>query len=268
MAQMRELNVPSDCSKMGFSVQDPTSLATSQPFQLMTSLSLHVPTARTASSVETFAAMSRSHLVISPYPGYNPQVNAGTANSFATAAYRYDHSLIRPQFDRLDANYRPLAIGPVNLVNPFFNPTQFHTSLGSDPILHGLVSVNSRRVDEFLNIVLTTQLFQANISPGMDLASQNIQRGRDHGLPPTLLGRTFASIYYPTLRMNSLLSASSKIMVLLRLWISGLVALWRTSYPTPYWEQHLLAFLASPSPTSGQETGSSMKILVSLVLHS
>jgi len=211
MTQMRELDMPSDCSEMGFSVQDPTSLATSRPFQLMTSLWLHVPTAGTASSVKTFAAMSKSHslsctpsgcgsttglrgrslnphwdderifqearrivgaliqkityvdylpkvlrpevfnLVIGPYPGYNPQVNAGTANAFATAAYRYGHSLIRLQFDWLDANYRPLAIG------------------------NGLVSVNSRRVDEFLNIVLTTQLFQTNISPGMDLASLNIQ---------------------------------------------------------------------------------------------
>ena len=124
------------------------------------------------------------NLLIGPYPGYNPQVNAGTANAFATAAYRYGHSLIRLQFDRLDANYRPLAIGPLNLVNAFFNPTQFCTSLGTDPILRGLVSVNSRRVDEFLNIVLTTQHFQTNISPGMDLASLNIQRGQDHGLPP------------------------------------------------------------------------------------
>ena len=83
--------------------------------------------------------------------------------------------MIRPQFDRLDANYCPLAIGPLNLVNAFFNSTQFRTSLGTDPILRGLVSVNSRRVDEFLNIVLTTQLFQTNISPGIDLASLNIQ---------------------------------------------------------------------------------------------
>jgi len=65
------------------------------------------------------------NLVIGPYPGYNPQVNAGTANAFATAAYRYGHSLIRPDFDRLDAEYRPLAIGPLNLVNAFFNPISF-----------------------------------------------------------------------------------------------------------------------------------------------
>ena len=118
------------------------------------------------------------------YPGYNPEVNAGTANSFAGAAYRYGHSLIRPQFDRLGADYRPLAIGPLNLVEAFFNPNQFRTSVGTDPIVRGLVSVNSRRVDEFLNIVLTTKLFQTSTSPGMDLASLNIQRGRDHGLAP------------------------------------------------------------------------------------
>jgi len=75
-------------------------------------------------------------------------------------------------------------------------------------------------------------------------------------------------ILHLTLRMNLLLSASSKTMVLLRPWISGLVASRRTGYPTLSWERRLLTFLASHSPTSGQETGSSMKILVSSVLHS
>ncbi len=131
------------------------------------------------------------NLVIGPYLGYDPEVNPGVPNSFAGAAYRYGHSLIRPQFDRLGPDFQPLAKGPLNLVEAFFRPDQFQMSMGTDPILRGLVSVNSRRVDEFLNRVLTTKLFQTSISPGMDLASLNIQRGRDHGLAPYPVWKNF-----------------------------------------------------------------------------
>ena len=130
-------------------------------------------------------------LFIGPYLGYNPEINPGVPNSFATAAYRYGHSLIRPTFDRLGAGYSPIAQGPLNLVNAFFNPDQFRQSLGTDPILRGLVTVNSRRVDEFMNSVLTTRLFETDTSAGMDLASLNIQRGRDHGLPPYPIWKNF-----------------------------------------------------------------------------
>ena len=166
--------------------------------------------------------------VIGPYPGYNPEVNAGTANAFATAAYRYGHSLIRPQFDRLGPDFLPLAIGPLNLRDAFFNPGQFRTSLGTDPILRGLINVNARRVDEFLNRVLTTQLFETSTSPGMDLASLNIQRGRDHGLPPYPTWKNFC------LRTFGLVSDFENDLTLVRflqnygsletldLWVGGL----------------------------------------------
>lgn len=130
-------------------------------------------------------------LFIGPYRGYFPLVDPSIPNGFATAAYRYGHSLVRPFFDRLNENFLPLPIGPLNLVDMFFRPDQFRKSFGTDPLMRGWVSTNSRRMDEFVNSVLTTQLFQTPLSPGLDLASLNMQRGRDHGLSPYLVYRNF-----------------------------------------------------------------------------
>ena len=125
--------------------------------------------------------------------GYNDETNPNVPNAFATAAYRFGHSQIQPFFDRLDESYNPLPQGPLSLINAFFTPTRLVESGGTDPILRGLVTKQARFVDEFLNSILTNQLFASNSSaPGLDLASLNIQRGRDHGLPPYLTWKRWA----------------------------------------------------------------------------
>ena len=130
-------------------------------------------------------------LLIGPYPGYQPQRDSTVPNSFATAAFRFGHSLIQDAFVRAGPDYLPNEQGPLGLRDAFMNPQAYFDSEGTDPILRGWITQPARALDEFLTSVLTTQLFEREPGMGMDLATLNIQRGRDHGLPPYPVWKTF-----------------------------------------------------------------------------
>ena len=140
-------------------------------------------------------------IVIGEYEGYKDDVDASVPNVFATAAYRYGHSLIRPRFLRLNERFGN-AQQPLRLEDMFFNPPLYFESDGVGQVARGWVSVPSRRVDEFMNIVLTRNLFQNNafFGPiGMDLASLNLQRARDHGLATYSTWKYFCETTFPNL---------------------------------------------------------------------
>uniref|UniRef100_A0A8C4F3R0 Peroxidasin n=1 Tax=Dicentrarchus labrax TaxID=13489 RepID=A0A8C4F3R0_DICLA len=92
-------------------------------------------------------------LIMGPYTGYNPNVNAAILSAFATAG-------------------------------------------GIDPLLRGLFGVAGKmRVStQLLNTELTERLFSMAHAVALDLAAMNIQRGRDHGIPPYNDYRTFCNL--------------------------------------------------------------------------
>jgi peroxidase len=135
---------------------------------------------------------------VPPYFNYNPFIDATILNEFAAAAFRFGHSLVRPFLLRFDEHWREVPEGHLPLEKAFFNPIEYFKSNGTDPILRGLLASQSRDIDEFLNSILTTKLFtRAPGSTGMDLASLNIQRGRDHGLAPYRKWQKLCENLYP-----------------------------------------------------------------------
>jgi len=120
---------------------------------------------------------------ISPYTGYNPNVNASITNIFSTAAYRLGHSMLSPELLRLDQSLNVIPEGNLPLRDAFFTPETITDEGGIDPILRGLAKGISQKVDPFVVDDIRNFLFGPPGAGGFDLASLNIQRGRDHGLP-------------------------------------------------------------------------------------
>jgi len=120
---------------------------------------------------------------LSPYRGYNPNVDASIANVFSTAAYRLGHSMLSPELLRLDQNLNVIPEGNLPLRDAFFSPGTITDEGGIDPLLRGLAKDIAQKVDPFIVDDIRNFLFGPPGAGGFDLASLNIQRGRDHGLP-------------------------------------------------------------------------------------
>ncbi|MFO0976044.1 MAG: peroxidase family protein [Planctomycetaceae bacterium] len=117
---------------------------------------------------------------VGPYRGYNPNVNVGISNEFATAGFRFGHSLVGDDIEFLDNNGLEVREG-VTLADAFFNPDLVKEN-GIDPLLKYLTSDPSSEVDTKIVDSVRNFLFGPPGSGGLDLAALNIQRGRDHGL--------------------------------------------------------------------------------------
>lgn len=117
------------------------------------------------------------------YQGYNPDVDPEIANLFATAAYRLGHSMLSSQLSRVDENGDEYAGGHLALAQAFFAPYLLNEADSLESLMRGMATTEAQALDAQIVDDVRNFLFGAPGAGGFDLASLNIQRGRDHGLP-------------------------------------------------------------------------------------
>lgn len=128
------------------------------------------------------------HALIGPnavkaYRKYDARLNPSIFNEFSVAAYRLGHSMLSNEILRLDAEGDEIPEGDIALQDAFFTAPQLLLEEEDlDPILRGLAAQAHQKVDVKIVNALRNFLFGEPGDGGFDLASLNIQRGRDHGV--------------------------------------------------------------------------------------
>jgi peroxidase len=114
------------------------------------------------------------------YEGFKPDVDPGISTLFATACYRFGHSMVRNEVVLAADGYS------LRLADLFFTP-EYVTRLGIERWLWRLPYRTAAAIDPHIVDGLREFLFRNRAGNGslqmLDLAALNIQRGRDHGLP-------------------------------------------------------------------------------------
>jgi hypothetical protein len=113
----------------------------------------------------------------SPNGVYDPSIDPTITNEFATLFLRVGHSMLAPQFRRIQNDGMPDRRDPIVLGTAGFSITPLLGSpTGLDLHLKGLSIEPQAEVDTMVDDGLR------NIVGGIDLFAIDIQRGRDHGL--------------------------------------------------------------------------------------
>jgi heme peroxidase/type IX secretion system substrate protein/dockerin type I repeat protein len=119
------------------------------------------------------------------YNGYNSNIDATITNVFATAAFRLGHTLLSGTILRMDNLGNTIPEGNLTLLEAFFTPYELVQSGGLDPIFKGMASQVQQKMDCKMVNDVRNFLFGPPTAGlgGLDLASININRGRERGLP-------------------------------------------------------------------------------------
>ncbi|WP_164863462.1 peroxidase family protein [Agromyces sp. LHK192] len=115
---------------------------------------------------------------------YNPGINPAITAEFAHVVYRFGHSMMTEEIGR-EAVEGGAAMQDVPLLTGFLNPTLFDENGALTPeeatgsLINGMTSRIGSQIDEHIVDVLRNNL----LGLPLDLATLNLLRGRDTGVP-------------------------------------------------------------------------------------
>ncbi|KAK5650372.1 hypothetical protein RI129_001401 [Pyrocoelia pectoralis] len=112
---------------------------------------------------------------------YDQRVEPSVINEFASAVFRFGHSMV----DGILKIYGKRKLeAAIDIPEIMFHPARLRKQEFYDQMLTTMTTDSIQDVDNAMSDALTKYMFRAGNPFGVDLAAINIQRGRDHGLRP------------------------------------------------------------------------------------
>ncbi len=115
--------------------------------------------------------------------GFDTTIDPSIVAEFAHVVYRFGHSMLTEQIDQFDPNFAP---NHISLIQGFLNPTAFtgpggtiDDDVAAGAIIRGMTRQVGNDIDEFVTSALRNNL----LGLPLDLATINLARGRDTGVP-------------------------------------------------------------------------------------
>ena len=123
---------------------------------------------------------------VNVFAGYHTEIDPAIVAEFAHTVYRFGHSMLTETVARTNADGTPNDIG---LIQAFLNPLAFNDDgngghltprAAAGSVVRGMTRQVGNEIDEFVTGALRNNL----VGLPLDLATINLARGRDAGVPP------------------------------------------------------------------------------------